>query len=197
MQSKLINGSGRSLIICVNFFILYSTHLRVETLASADNVLHDTDISTEEDIYIYSDVDDTSIENQPTEKDHEYDTAEPLNQCDRQTHSQYNTLHQDYNASVLLADSDLCPNMYETIAETQLTKIDLHQAKYDAVANSGTGLKQVVIEIQTSNEQNQIVPQSYETVCQATNNIRKVESTDYGVNDYFDDKRYNKPQPTL
>ena len=169
----------------------------METLAWANNVLRDTDdVPAEEVIYSVVDDHDTSIESQPLnpfKQDHEYGTAELLNHCDSQTHSQYNTLHRQYNTTIL-ADNDLCPNMYETIAETQLSNIDLHQAKYDAAANSGTRLEQLVIETHTCNKQNQIVPQSYETVYQVINNKRKA---DYGVNDFFDDEWYSEPQPTL
>ena len=169
----------------------------METLAWANNalVLHDTDLPGEG--VVYSVVSDTSVENRslsPIKQDHEYDTAELLNQCDSQTHTQYNKLHREYNTSIFnLADNDLRPNVYDTIGETHASKADLHETKYDAVANSGTELGQVAIEIQTSHKQNQIVSLSYETVYQVANEKRKEESTDYGVNDFFDDERYSKP----
>ena len=158
-------------------------------------MLHSAGIPREE--AVYSVVSDTSVENQPlnpVQQDHEYDTAEPLNQCDSQTHSQYNTLYQEYNTSTS-ASRWLSPHMYDSIEETQLSKTDLDEANYDAVANSGTGLGHV--KIQTGKKRNEIMSLSYEVGYQVTNNKRKEESTDYNVDDFFDDERYCKPQSTF
>ena len=155
------------------------------------------DTSREDDIYSVVSVNLLS-ENQPpntnNQDDHEYNTADKFNKTDSRTHSQYNTLQRSFNYSnAQLKADDSRSDMYDTIGETQLSKIDFHEAKYDAVASTGIllGPGEDRSHNRTHNSDKITVsPRDYEIVNDSTRVF-----VDHRVNNYFDDEMYSKPQP--